>query len=52
MALGMLPGTFAFVYLGDAASITGSALILLSLADLATEAYLYQRRLLKLRRVR
>ncbi len=49
-ALGMLPGTFAFVYLGGASSSTGFALVLIGLAVLATAAYLYQRRALKLRR--
>jgi hypothetical protein len=37
-AFGILPGTFAFVYLGSAASMAGSVLFLLGLADLATAA--------------
>jgi hypothetical protein len=37
-ALGVLPGTFAFVYVGGAASMAGSTLFLLGLADLATAA--------------
>ena len=49
-ALGMLPGTLAFVYLGGASSGTGVALALIGLSVLATVAYLYQRRRLKLRR--
>ena len=49
-ALGMLPGTLAFVYLGGASSSTGVALALIGLAVLAAAAYLYQSRRLKLRR--
>ncbi len=49
-ALGMLPGTLAFVYLGGASSTTGFALALVGLSILGTAAYLYQRRKLKLRR--
>ena len=49
-ALGMLPGTLAFVYLGGASSSTGFALVLIGLAVLAAAAYLYQRRTLKVRR--
>lgn len=49
-ALGMLPGTLAFVYLGGASSSTGFALALIGLSVLAAAAYLYQRRKLKLRR--
>jgi len=49
-ALGMLPGTLAFVYLGGASSSTGFALALIGLSVLAAVAYLYQRRRLKLRR--
>ncbi len=48
-ALGMLPGTLAFVYLGGASSSTGFALALIGLSVLATAAYLYQRRRLELR---
>ncbi len=49
-ALGMLPGTVAFVYLGGASSSTGFVLVLIGLSLLATAAYVYQRRKLKLRR--
>ncbi|MDP9479831.1 MAG: VTT domain-containing protein, partial [Actinomycetota bacterium] len=49
-ALGMVPGTLAFVYLGGASSSTGFALALIGLSVLAIVAYLYQRRRLKLRR--
>ena len=49
-ALGMLPGTMAFVYLGGASSSAGFALVLIGLSALATGAYLYQRRRLKVRR--
>jgi uncharacterized membrane protein YdjX (TVP38/TMEM64 family) len=49
-ALGMLPGTLAFVYLGGASSSMGFALVLIGLAVLAAAAYLYQRRTLKVRR--
>ena len=49
-ALGMLPGTLAFVYLGGASSSTGFALVLVGLAVLAVAAYLYGRRYLKVRR--
>ena len=49
-ALGMLPGTLAFVSLGGASSSTGFALVLIGLAVLAAAAYLYQRRTLKVRR--
>lgn len=49
-ALGMLPGTAAFVYLGGASSSTSFAAVLIGLALLATAAYLYQRYNLKIRR--
>jgi uncharacterized membrane protein YdjX (TVP38/TMEM64 family) len=49
-ALGMLPGTFAFVYLGGASSSTGFAVALIALAVLAVAAYLYGRRNLTVRR--
>ncbi len=49
-ALGMLPGTLAFVYLGGASSSTGFAMVLSGLAVLAVGAYLYGRRSLKVRR--
>ena len=49
-ALGMLPGTLAFVYLGGASSSTGFALVLIGLSVLAVAAYLYGRRSLKVRR--
>ena len=49
-ALGMIPGTLAFVYLGGASSSTGFALVLFGLAGLAVAAYLYGRRSLKVRR--
>lgn len=49
-ALGMLPGTFAFVYLGGAPAGPGLWIILLCLAALACGAYVYQRRSLRLRR--
>jgi len=49
-ALGMLPGTLAFVYLGGASSSTGFALVLVGLSVLAAAAYLYQKRILKVRR--
>ena len=49
-ALGMFPGTLAFVYLGGASSSTGFALVLVGLSLLAVAAYLYQRRALKIRR--
>lgn len=49
-ALGMLPGTFAFVYLGGAPAGFGTWAILAALAALAVVAYLYQRRAFGLRR--
>ncbi|MGH3148408.1 MAG: TVP38/TMEM64 family protein [Rubrobacter sp.] len=49
-ALGMLPGTAAFVYLGGASSSTGTAMVLTGLALLAAATYLYQRRNLRIRR--
>jgi len=49
-ALGMLPGTFAFVYFGGAQAGFGRWAILVGLAGLAVLAYLYQRRYFGLRR--
>lgn len=48
-ALGMLPGTFAFVYLGGAQAGFGRWMILVGLAGLAVLAYFYQRRYFGLR---
>lgn len=49
-ALGMVPGTFAFVYLGSARFGVGGWGVLLGLAALASAAYLYQRHALRVRR--
>lgn len=49
-ALGMLPGTFAFVYLGGAPAGRGAWAVVIGLALLAAGAYLYQRRSLRIRR--
>ena len=49
-ALGMLPGTFAFVYFGGSGGGFGRWAILASLTALAVLAYLYQRRFFGLRR--
>lgn len=49
-ALGMLPGTFAFVYLGGAGTGPWTWAVLSGLALLAVPAYLYQRRSFGLRR--
>ncbi len=49
-ALGMLPGTFAFVYFGGAQAGFGRWMILVGLAGLAVLAYFYQRRYFGLRR--
>ena len=49
-ALGMLPGTFAFVYFGGSQAGFGRWAILVGLAGLAVLAYLYQRRYFGLRR--
>ncbi|CAA9458024.1 MAG: hypothetical protein AVDCRST_MAG02-1780 [uncultured Rubrobacteraceae bacterium] len=49
-ALGMLPGTFAFVYLGGSPAGFGTWAILAGLAALAIAAYIYQRRAFGLRR--
>jgi len=43
-ALGMMPGTFAFVYLGGSESGTWPWAVLLGLAVLAAGAYVFQRR--------
>lgn len=48
-ALGMLPGTFAFVYLGGSEPGLWTWAVLLGLAVLAGAAYLFQRRFLKVR---
>ena len=48
-ALGMLPGTFAFVYFGGSQGGFGRWAILAGLAVLAVVAYLYQRRFFGLR---
>lgn len=48
-ALGMLPGTFAFVYFGGSPTGFGRWAILVGLAVLACGAYLYQRRFFGLR---
>ena len=49
-ALGMMPGTFAFVYLGGAPTGAGVWVVLAGLAVLALAAYGYQRRALRVRR--
>lgn len=49
-ALGMVPGTFAFVYLGGAPFGSGGWVVLLGLSVLAFAAYLYQRNVLRARR--
>ncbi len=49
-ALGMLPGTFAFVYFGGSQGGFGRWAILAGLAGLAVLAYFYQRRFFGLRR--
>lgn len=49
-ALGMLPGTFAFVYFGGAQAGPGTWAMLAGLGVLAFGAYLYQRRFFGLRR--
>lgn len=49
-ALGMLPGTFAFVYFGGSQGGFGRWAILAGLAALAVLAYFYQRRFFGLRR--
>lgn len=49
-ALGMLPGTFAFVYFGGSQDGFGRWAILVGLAGLAVLAYFYQRRYFGLRR--
>ena len=49
-ALGMMPGTFAFVYLGGAPNGFGAWAALVGLAVLAVGAYVYQRRALRVRR--
>lgn len=48
-ALGMVPGTFAFVYLGGAPTGVGVWAVLVGLAALAVAAYAYQRRALRVR---
>src|ERR687894_1262734 len=45
-ALGMAPGTFAFVYLGGSEPGLGTWIVLLGLAGLAAAAYVFQRRFL------
>lgn len=47
MALGMTPGTFAFVYLGEAPATPGPYLALGALSLLAVAAYSYHRRLVR-----
>ena len=48
-ALGMMPGTFAFVYLGGAAPGLWTWAVLLGLAVLAGAAYAFQRRFFRVR---
>ena len=48
-ALGMMPGTFAFVYLGGSEPGVRTWAVLLGLAVLAGAAYLFQRRFLRVR---
>ena len=48
-ALGMMPGTFAFVYLGGSEPGLWTWAVLLGLAVLAGAAYLFQRRFLRVR---
>ena len=48
-ALGMMPGTFAFVYLGGSEPGLLTWAVLLGLAVLAGAAYLFQRRFLRVR---
>jgi uncharacterized membrane protein YdjX (TVP38/TMEM64 family) len=43
-ALGMMPGTFAFVYVGGSGSGPRTWAVLLGLAVLAAGAYVFQRR--------
>ena len=49
-ALGMLPGTFAFVYFGESTVGSGTWAMLAGPALLAVGAYLYQRWFFGLRR--
>ena len=46
-ALGMAPGTFAFVYLGGSGGGPGTWAVLIGLAALAIAAYAFRRRFLK-----